>query len=81
MGAFFVVCKDPLPKASEETTSKLMRIGIDARISFYSQAGIGQYTRQLIRALAKIVQDDEIVVLRSRKDKTDLVDLTLIAVP
>lgn len=73
MGAFFVVCRDPLPKASEEITSIVMRIGIDARISFYSQAGIGQYTRQLIRALSEIVTDDEIIILRSRKDKADLV--------
>lgn len=50
-----------------------MRVGIDARISFYSQAGIGQYTRQLIRALSDIVQEDEIIILRSRKDKADLV--------
>jgi glycosyltransferase involved in cell wall biosynthesis len=50
-----------------------MHIGIDARISFYSRAGIGQYTRQLVRALSKIVTDDRVTIFQSRKDKVDLV--------
>lgn len=51
-----------------------MRIGIDARISYYSQAGISQYTLQLVRALSKIADKDEFIVFQSRKDKTVLVD-------
>ena len=51
-----------------------MRIGIDARITYYSRAGIGQYTRQLIRALAQVVTDDEVLILQSKKDKKPLVE-------
>ncbi|NLS76176.1 MAG: glycosyltransferase family 4 protein [Chloroflexi bacterium] len=51
-----------------------MRIGIDARISYYSGAGIGQYTKQLIRALSQVATTDEFTILQSRKDQSSLVD-------
>lgn len=47
-----------------------MRIGIDARLIFYHQAGIGQYILRLTQALAQIDRDDAFVVFTSRKDKT-----------
>lgn len=51
-----------------------MRIGIDARIVYYSRAGIGQYTSQLVKALSQIAFQDDFVILQSRKDPTTLVD-------
>jgi glycosyltransferase involved in cell wall biosynthesis len=51
-----------------------MRIGIDARLVYYSQAGIGQYILGLIEGLSKIDQDDEFVLLQSRKDGAILTD-------
>jgi glycosyltransferase involved in cell wall biosynthesis len=52
-----------------------MRIGIDARLVFYSKAGIGQYIIHLTRALAKLdTPGDHFVLLQSRKDKTKLID-------
>ena len=51
-----------------------MRIGIDARLVFYSRAGIGEYIVQLVEALAKIDSEEEdFVLLQSRKDKTHLI--------
>jgi glycosyltransferase involved in cell wall biosynthesis len=47
-----------------------MRIGIDARLVYYNQAGIGQYILQLTKALASICDLDEFILLQSRKDKT-----------
>lgn len=47
-----------------------MRIGIDARLVYYTQAGIGQYILRLIEALAKIDREDEFIILQSRKDET-----------
>lgn len=52
-----------------------MRIGIDARLIYYRQAGIGQYTQSLIEGLAHEVppaQGDEFVVLQHRKDTRPL---------
>ncbi|HID86012.1 MAG TPA: glycosyltransferase family 1 protein [Anaerolineae bacterium] len=46
-----------------------MRIGIDARMAYYTQAGIGQYIRRLIEGLAKIHPQEELVLLQSRKDE------------
>ncbi len=51
-----------------------MRIGIDARLVFYHQAGIGQYILRLTQALARVDQDDLFILFKSRKDKTLLVD-------
>ncbi len=51
-----------------------MRIGIDARLVYYHQAGIGQYILRLTQALAQIDREDEFVIFKSRKDKTHIVD-------
>lgn len=51
-----------------------MRIGIDARLVYYSQAGIGQYIMRLVEAMAQLrPPDTEFLLLQSRKDKTQLV--------
>lgn len=47
-----------------------MRIGIDARLIFYHQAGIGQYILRLTQALAQIDRDDAFIIFTSRKDTT-----------
>ena len=50
-----------------------MRIGIDARLVYYSQAGIGQYIRRLTEGLTQVApQRDQFVLLHSRKDPTIL---------
>lgn len=49
-----------------------MRYGIDARLVYYTQAGIGQYIMQLVGALACLEVEEELVVLHSRKDGTQL---------
>jgi len=49
-----------------------MRIGIDARMAFYSKAGIGRYVINLVRALRKLNPQEEFVILQSRKDRTPL---------
>lgn len=46
-----------------------MRIGIDARLAYYRQAGISRYTLQLIEALARLESDDEFVVFQSVKSR------------
>ena len=51
-----------------------MRIGIDARLVYYSQAGIGQYILHLVDGLATIDQETEYVLLQSRKDDTTILD-------
>jgi len=51
-----------------------MRIGIDARLVYYSQAGIGQYILNLARWLAQIDGANEYVLLQSRKDKTTIIE-------
>jgi len=53
-----------------------MRIGIDARLVYYSQAGIGQYILHLINGLAQIDRENEYVILQSRKDDTTIVQQT-----
>mgnify|MGYP000014575608 CR=1 FL=1 len=50
-----------------------MRIGIDARLVYYSQAGITQYTLRLIQGLAEIDRENEFIILQSRKDKNTIV--------
>lgn len=50
-----------------------MRIGIDARLVHYTQAGIGQYTLNLIRGLAELDAENEYVILQSRKDRLPLI--------
>ena len=51
-----------------------MRIGIDARLVYYSQAGISQYTLRLIQGLAESDRENEFIILQSRKDKHIIVD-------
>lgn len=48
-----------------------MRIGIDARIAYYTRAGIGQYTWRLIEALAALDQTDDFHIFKHRKDQTE----------
>ena len=50
-----------------------MRIGIDARLVYYSQAGIGQYILNFVRWLAQIDGANEYVLLQSRKDSTTII--------
>jgi glycosyltransferase involved in cell wall biosynthesis len=52
-----------------------MRIGIDARLVYYSKAGIGQYIIHLTRGLAKIkTPQDQFILLQSRKDKAQIIN-------
>jgi glycosyltransferase involved in cell wall biosynthesis len=51
-----------------------MRIGIDARLVYYSQAGITQYILRLTQGLAEIDRENEFIILQSRKDKHIIVD-------
>jgi glycosyltransferase involved in cell wall biosynthesis len=52
-----------------------MRIGIDARLVYYSRAGIGQYIMRLVKALAQLNPDhEEFILLQSRKDATKIVN-------
>lgn len=50
-----------------------MRIGIDARLVHYHQAGIGQYILRLTGALASLDRENEYYLFQSRKDRTRLV--------
>ncbi len=47
-----------------------MRIGIDARLVHYQQAGIGQYILRLTDALAALDNTNEYYLYQSRKDRT-----------
>jgi len=51
-----------------------MRIGIDARLVYYSQAGIGQYILHLADGLSRIDTENEYVLLQSRKDDTTILE-------
>lgn len=51
-----------------------MRIGIDARIAHYRQAGISQYIVQLLEGLARIDGDEEYVVLESIRSRKPLLE-------
>jgi glycosyltransferase involved in cell wall biosynthesis len=50
----------------------MIRIGIDARLTYYSQAGIAQYTQHLIRELGKLDASNRYLLLQSRKDTRNL---------
>ncbi|MDQ2806169.1 MAG: glycosyltransferase family 4 protein [Chloroflexota bacterium] len=54
-----------------------MRVAFDARMVYYRRAGIGQYSIQLLRALADLppneAGDVRVTVLQSRKDPVPLV--------
>jgi glycosyltransferase involved in cell wall biosynthesis len=51
-----------------------MRIGIDARLVYYTKAGIGQYILNLIPSLKEIDKRNEYIILQSRKDKSIIAD-------
>ncbi len=51
-----------------------MRIGIDARLIHYSQAGIAQYTTHLVKSLAKIDSTNQYYLLQSRKETKPIVE-------
>jgi glycosyltransferase involved in cell wall biosynthesis len=50
-----------------------MRVGIDARLVYYHQAGTARYCLQLMRALARINQEDQFTIFQSRRDSRQLV--------
>ena len=47
-----------------------MRVGIDARLVYYQQAGISQYTLRLLDGLATVSENDEFVVLQDWRDRS-----------
>ncbi len=51
-----------------------MRVGIDARLVYYSQAGIGQYILHLVDGLAQVDDENEYILLQSRKDDTTILE-------
>jgi glycosyltransferase involved in cell wall biosynthesis len=50
-----------------------MRIALDARLSYYVQAGITQYTLNLIQALSAIDSENEYLLLQRRPDQRTIV--------
>lgn len=50
-----------------------MRIAIDCRCVFAGCGGIGNYARQLVRALAKISDSDEFLIIRSELQPTEAI--------
>ncbi len=50
----------------------MSRIGIDARLSYYTQGGIAQYAQHLIHEFAAIAPGHRLFVLHSRKDSRNL---------
>ena len=50
-----------------------MHIGIDARLVYYTRAGIGQYTLHLAQALARSFPQDQFTLLQDRRHRTPLV--------
>ena len=51
-----------------------MRIGIDARLFHFAQAGISYYTIRLIRALLAVDKSNDYVVIQDRRDRKVIVD-------
>lgn len=49
-----------------------MKIGIDARLTYYRDGGISSYTRQLIRAMERLDKQNHYTIFQSRKDKKAL---------
>jgi glycosyltransferase involved in cell wall biosynthesis len=49
-----------------------MRIGVDARITYYTRGGISTYTLRLIEALARLDTATDYCILRSRKEPNPL---------
>jgi glycosyltransferase involved in cell wall biosynthesis len=56
--------------SSPQETQAAMRFGIDARLVYYSKAGIGQYIIHLVEGLAEIDPENEYLLLQSRKDRS-----------
>lgn len=56
-------------KNYEEKGNKVLRVGFDARMVYYRQAGIGQYILNLLRELAPLqnTADFELIIYQSRK--------------
>lgn len=50
----------------------MARIGIDARLTYYTQGGIAQYTQHLIREMAELETGHTFRILQSRKDAWNL---------
>lgn len=50
-----------------------MRIGIDARISYYNNSGLSRYLLGLIRSLALLPHQDELVLLQNWRQRTCIV--------
>jgi len=48
------------------------RIGMDARLTYYSQAGIAHYIQCLIRELPALDAENEYIIFHSRKDRRSL---------
>ncbi|NLG49866.1 MAG: glycosyltransferase family 4 protein [Chloroflexi bacterium] len=57
-----------------------MRIGIDARLTHYRQAGISQYILQLIEGLARCEAQDEFTILQSYKSREPILSNSNFAV-
>lgn len=51
-----------------------MRIAIDARLVYYTQAGISQYIKRLVESLARLDEQSEYMILQSRKDRMPLIE-------
>ncbi len=51
-----------------------MRIGIEARLTYHRQAGISQYTVQLIEALSRLELEDEFVVIESFRSREPIIE-------
>ena len=50
----------------------MARIGIDARLTYYTQGGIAQYTQHLIREFAGLDSPHRFFIVQSRKDSRNL---------
>jgi glycosyltransferase involved in cell wall biosynthesis len=55
----------------------MARIGIDARLTYYTQGGISQYTQHLLRELPELARHHTFQVLHSWKDERDLAKSTM----
>ena len=51
-----------------------MHIGIDARLVYYTRAGIGEYTLRLAQALAKAFPADQFTLLQDVRNRQPLID-------
>jgi len=49
-----------------------MRIAVDARLLYYRQAGIGQYTLRLLKALARVGHQERFLLLHDRRQRSPL---------